>query len=226
MHFLVTFLEGIITFISPCLLPLLPVYISYLAGGLSGRAHSTGRTIIKSLGFILGFTIIFVVLGAAFGTLGRLLSRYQTWVNIIAGLIIIFFGITYTGLIRWNPFLKVKGPDLGQTASSSDFFGALIFGLVFSVSWTPCVGTFLGSALLLASQQGSALTGILLLLCYSAGLGVPFLICSVLLDRLSGAISWIKKHYRIINIICGIFLIVIGILIATGLIGKWMSLLA
>lgn len=234
MQYLITFLEGIITFISPCLLPLLPVYITYFAGGLSDgslpedntQQAGIGRTLIRTCGFIIGFTIVFIVLGAAFGTMGRILTRYQTWVNLVAGLIIIFFGITYTGIIKWNPFMKMSAPGSHKRMQGEGFFSAVLFGLVFSICWTPCVGTFLGSALMMASGQGSTLVGILLLLCYSAGLGIPFLIASVLIDRLAGAITWIKKHYRIINIICGIFLICIGILIATGLMGKWIGLLA
>ena len=223
MQYFITFLEGIITFISPCLLPLLPVYISFFAGDLDRKEGAgAGRSLLKASGFILGFTVLFVALGAAFSAAGQFLSRFGVWVNIVTGLIVIFFGLSYTGLIKWNPFMKVKGARLpgrvvaggnavsaGAGAGSggkrsglaAEFSGAFLFGLVFSISWTPCVGTFLGSALVLASQQGSVATGIIMLICYSAGLGIPFLICSVLLDRLVNAIAWIKKHYRIINMI-------------------------
>lgn len=231
MQYFVTFLEGIITFISPCLLPLLPVYITFFAGdpeknteGDSGR----GSAVIRALGFILGFTVIFIILGAAFATVGRFLNRWQTVVNIVAGAIVIFFALTYLDVIKWNPFLRAKGPSTAKLKGKNlgRFLEGFVFGLVFSISWTPCVGTFLGSALLLASQSGSTFTGILMLLAYSAGLGIPFLICSILIDRIFGAVNWIKKHYNIINKICGIFLLVVGVLMATGLLGKWISLLS
>ena len=235
MQYLVTFLEGIITFISPCLLPLLPVYITFFAGDpeknrgeCAGGDAGKGSAVIRALGFILGFTVIFVILGVAFAAVGRFLNKWQTVVNIVAGAIVIFFALTYLGVIKWNPFLKVKGPSTDRIKGKNlgKFVEAFVFGLVFSISWTPCVGTFLGSALLLASQSGTVMSGILMLLAYSAGLGIPFLICSVLLDRIFGAVNWIKKHYKIINTICGIFLLVIGVLMATGLLGKWISLLS
>ena len=231
MQYFVTFLEGIITFISPCLLPLLPVYITFFAGDPEKNTEGDvrkGSAIIRALGFILGFTVIFIILGAAFATVGRFLNRWQTVVNIVAGAIVIFFALTYLGVIKWNPFLRVQGPSANKLKGKNlgRFLESFVFGLVFSISWTPCVGTFLGSALLLASQSGSTFTGILMLLAYSAGLGIPFLICSVLIDRIFGAVNWIKKHYNIINKICGIFLLVVGVLMATGLLGKWISLLS
>lgn len=223
MQYLITFLEGIITFISPCLLPLLPVYISFFAGG---GERSTAVTLKRALGFILGFTVVFVLLGAAAGFIGNFFRKYQIWVNIITGIIIIFFGLIYLGVFKWNPFNSVKGPSLNGIEDKGGFLPAFIFGLVFSISWTPCVGTFLGSALALASGQGSTFKGIILLLCYSIGLGIPFLICAFVIDKLKSAISWIKKHYRVINIVSGCFLIAIGILTATGLLGRWIALLS
>ena len=111
-------------------------------------------------------------------------------------------------------------------ADNMNFFSALVFGVIFSVGWTPCVGAFLGSALALASQQGHALQGMLLLFVYSLGLGVPFVISAVLIDRLKTAFDWIKRHYQIINAICGGFLIVVGVLMATGLLGRFLNLLS
>ncbi|MBE6016305.1 MAG: cytochrome c biogenesis protein CcdA [Lachnospiraceae bacterium] len=232
MQYIVTFLEGIITFISPCLLPLLPVYITFFAGdpekAKAEGGSAKGAAVIRALGFILGFTVIFIVLGAAFATVGKFLNRWKTIVNIVSGLIVIFFALMYMGVIKWNPFLKVKGPSTEKLKGRNlgKFVEAFIFGLVFSISWTPCVGTFLGSALLLASQSGSTFTGILMLLAYSAGLGIPFMICAVLIDSIFGAVNWIKKHYKVINMICGIFLLAVGVLMATGLLGKWISLLS
>ena len=118
------------------------------------------------------------------------------------------------------------GSSLGSSFFSTGFFSAFLFGIVFSVGWTPCVGAFLGSALMLASQQGHVLEGMAMLLVYSLGLGIPFLISSLIVDKLKSAFDWIKMHYNIINKICGIFLVVIGILMATGLMGRFLALLS
>ncbi len=219
MQYLIAFLEGIITFISPCLLPMLPVYVSYFAGG---EERKQSRVIKNALGFILGFTAVFVLMGALAGFFGELTKKYSTAVNIVTGLIVIFFGLSFLGIFRLNIF---KGSRF-ENKSELGFFSALLFGIVFSVGWTPCVGAFLGSALMLAASGGSAVQGILMLLAYSIGLGIPFLISAVLIDRLKGAFNFIKRNYRIINIISGSLLIIIGILMATGLFGKLIMLAA
>ena len=219
MQYLISFLEGIITFISPCLLPMLPVYISYFAGG----GERTGKkTLINALGFVLGFTAVFVAMGALAGTLGSFLRKYQTWVNIIGGTIVIVFGLNYLGVLKLNLFRGFQGDVSGNMG----FFSALLFGVVFSVGWTPCVGAFLGSALMLASQQGHVLEGMGMLLSYSLGLGVPFLISAVLIDRLKTAFDWIKRNYKLVNVICGSLLILVGILMATGLMGLFLNALS
>ena len=220
MQYLISFLEGIITFISPCLLPMLPIYISYFAGG---GERSTKKTLTGALGFVLGFTCVFVAMGALAGTLGSFLTRYQTWVNVVSGIIVILFGLNYLGVLRINLF---RGSRRTVDTSDLGFFSAFVFGAIFSVGWTPCVGAFLGSALMLASQQGSAARGIGMLLCYSLGLGVPFIISAVLIDQLKGAFNWIKSHYAIINRICGGLLILVGIAMATGLMGRLLAVLS
>ena len=219
MQYLISFLEGIITFISPCLLPMLPIYISYFAGG---GVRSSRKTLSTALGFVLGFTLMFVAMGALAGTLGSFLVRHQTAVNLISGAIVILFGLNYLGIFRLQLF---RGAAKGMDVRNLSFFSAMLFGLIFSVGWTPCVGAFLGSALMLASQQGQILTGMLMLLCYSLGLGVPFLISAVLIDQLKGAFNFIKRNYRIVNLVCGSFLILVGILMATGTIGRLLNLL-
>lgn len=220
MQYLVSFLEGIITFISPCLLPMLPVYLSYFAGG---GQRSTRKTMRGALGFVLGFTVVFVALGALAGTLGSFLKTHQTAVNIVSGLIVIFFGLNFLGIFRLNLF---KGSRVGMQSREMGFFSAVLFGVVFSIGWTPCVGAFLGSALMLASQQGSLLIGMGMLLCYSLGLGIPFLMSAVLIDRLKAAFDFIKRHYQVINAVCGCLLIAIGILMATGLLGRVLTVLS
>lgn len=219
MQYVISFLEGIITFISPCLLPMLPIYISYFAGG---GERTTRKTLLGALGFVSGFSVIFVAMGALAGTIGSFLREYQTMVNVISGLVVILFGLNFLGIFKWNLF---RGG--GKTVNSHEmgFFSAMLFGMVFSLGWTPCVGAFLGSALMLASQQGHVIKGMLMLLCYSLGLGIPFLLSAILIDYLKSAFNWIKKHYRIINTVSGCFLILVGILMATGTLGQLLSLL-
>ena len=219
MQYFVLFLEGIITFISPCLLPMLPIYISYFAGG----NRTTKKTMIGAVGFVLGFTAVFVAMGALAGTLGGFLRTYQTAVNIISGLIVIVFGLNYLGVLNLNIF---RGGNQSVNVKDLGFISAILFGIVFSVGWTPCVGAFLGSALMMASQQGHVAEGMLMLLVYSLGLGIPFLLSAVLIDRLKSAFDWVKKNYRIINIFSGSLLIVIGLLMATGMLGKLLSILS
>ncbi len=220
MQYLISFLEGIITFISPCLLPMLPIYISYFAGG---GERTTKRTLSGALGFVLGFTCVFVAMGALAGTLGSFLTRYQTWVNVISGSIVILFGLNYLGALRLNLF---RGSTRTVNTTDMGFGSAVVFGMIFSVGWTPCVGAFLGSALMLASQQGHVVEGMVMLLCYSLGLGVPFLLSAVLIDQLKGAIQWIKRNYTWINRISGILLIIVGIAMATGLMGRLLAVLS
>lgn len=220
MQYVVAFLEGIITFISPCLLPMLPIYISYFAGG---GQQSTRKTLRGALGFVMGFTIIFVILGALAGTVGSFLKEHQTAVNIVSGLIVVFFGLNFLGVFKLNIFKGVKR-DVNTT--DMGFLSALVFGVVFSIGWTPCVGAFLGSALMLASQQGHVLRGMLMLFVYSLGLGIPFILSAVLIGYLKSAFNWIKGHYNIINQICGAFLILVGILMATGTMGRLLGLLS
>ena len=220
MQYFISFLEGMITFISPCLLPMLPVYLSYFAGG---GEHTLRSTLRGALGFVAGFTAVFVCMGALAGTVGGVLRQYQTAVNIVSGAVVILFGLNYLGVLRLNLF---RGPGGTVKGDGLGFFPALMFGVIFSLGWTPCVGAFLGSALMLASQQGHAAEGMLMLLLYSLGLGVPFLLSAVLIDYLKSAFGWIKAHYRAINLVCGGFLVLVGVLMATGLMGRLISLLS
>ena len=210
MQYLVSFLEGVITFISPCLLPMLPVYVSYFAGG---GERSTKKTLTAALGFVLGFTAVFVAMGALAGTVGGFFGSHRRAVDVISGAVVICFGLHFLGVLKWNLF---RGGSARVNTENLGFGSAMLFGMVFSVGWTPCVGAFLGSALMLASQQGQALTGMTLLLCYSLGLGVPFVVSALLIDQLKGAFGWIKRNYGLINRICGGLLILVGIAMAAG----------
>lgn len=219
MQYVIAFLEGIITFISPCLLPMLPIYLSYFAGG---GERSLGRTLRGASGFVTGFTLVFVALGALAGTAGSFLRDHQTAVNLVSGSVVILFGLNFLGVLRLDLF---RGSRRAAPASCVGFFPALLLGIVFSVGWTPCVGAFLGSALMLASQQGHMAEGVLMLLAYSLGLGIPFLLSAVLIDSLKSTFDWIKRHYGVINRICGGLLVLLGILMATGSLGRLLALL-
>ena len=220
MQYMISFLEGIITFISPCLLPMLPIYISYFAGG---GERSTRKTLTGALGFVTGFTLVFMAMGALAGTVGGFLKTHQTAVNLISGLIVIFFGLNFLGVFKLELF---RGGSGRMNTGNLNFFSALLFGMIFSLGWTPCVGAFLGSALMLASQQGHVVEGMLMLLAYSMGLGIPFLLSAVLIDYLKSAFYWIKRNYKMINLVSGGFLILVGILMATGMLGRLLTLLS
>lgn len=219
MQYLISFLEGVISFISPCLLPMLPIYVSYFA---AGRTDASGNTTLKNaLGFVLGFTLSFVALGLFFGILGSFLLDYAFLVNIVLGGLVVLFGLGFMGVIK--PIIDLKGASRANTENLS-FLKAVAFGMIFSISWTPCVGAFLGTALAMASVSGSALQGTLMLLCFSAGLGIPFILSALLIDKLKTAFDFIKKYYQTINFVCGLFLVVIGILMMTGQLSRFLSL--
>jgi len=220
MQYLLLFLEGIITFISPCLLPMLPAYVSFFAAGESNKRKS----VVNSLGFVTGFTFVFVVFGAFAGTVGHLLNDYSIFVNIVTGLIVIILGLNFMGIIKIR--LLNSAANRAANVKNLKFFSSVLFGTVFSISWTPCVSAFLGAALMMASSQGGMVNGILMLLVYSLGLGIPFVASALLIDRLKGAFDFIKRNYKTITIISGVLLVIIGILMATGLMGRYLSLLA
>ena len=220
MEYMISFLEGIITFISPCLLPMLPIYVTYFAGG---GERTMKKTLVNAFGFVLGFTIVFMAMGALAGTVGSFLRNHQTLVNIIGGGIVIVFGLNFLGVFNLNLF---RGSDRQVNTEDMSFLSALLFGLVFSIGWTPCVGAFLGSALMLAGQAGHVLQGMGMLLSYSMGLAVPFLISAVLIDQLKSTFDWIKQHYTLINRISGGFLVLVGLMMASGILGRLLSLLS
>lgn len=218
MQYVFSFLEGIISFISPCLLPMLPIYVSYFAAGHDRDRDKTA--LVNALAFVLGFTLVFVALGLFFGTLGSFLQSYSTVVNIILGAIVVLFGLGFMGIIK--PIFGMKGMKSADT-KNLNFFKAMMFGMIFSISWTPCVGAFLGSALAMASASGSALQGTIMLLCFSAGLGIPFVLSALLIDQLETTFDFIKRNYKVINFICGLLLVIIGILMMTGLLEKFLT---
>jgi len=219
MDYILIFLEGIVAFISPCLLPLLPVYISYFAG--QNTQDDKSRTLINALGFVAGFTVVYSTMGVFAGYAGTVLQQHQTFVNIVTGLIVIVFGLNFMGVFNLKFLGTVKGFQIRQREPR--FFSSLLFGLVFSIGWTPCTGVFLGTALMMATQRGGSLTGFLMLFCFSLGLGIPFIISAMLIERLKSTFNMIKRNYRVIHLACGLFLVIIGLLMATGLLGKYLA---
>ena len=223
MQYLITFLEGMITFISPCVLPMIPVYVLYFTGD-DGESGGWSKTLLRALGFVLGFTMLFVALGVFAATLGSLLMRYQRAVNLVTGAIVVLFGLHYMGALHIPLLARTMKPNVNVEAKG--FFSCLLLGAVFAVGWSPCTGAFLGSAMMLAATQAGAMQGMLLLLCYSLGLGVPFVLCALLIDQLKGAFTFIKRHYGVINKVCGAFLIVVGVLMMTGWFARISAMLA
>ena len=164
---------------------------------------------INSIGFVLGFTIVFIVLSILASRLGGIISNNIKYVKILFGIIIILLGLNYMEILKIKLLNKTKG--INKKVKDLNFFKALVFGMLFSISWTPCIGTFLASALLLIAKNQDMVKGILLMLIYSVGLGIPFIISAVLLEKLKEVFNFIKKHYDIIKKISGVILIIMGI---------------
>lgn len=206
MEFLFTFLEGIASFISPCVLPMLPIYISYFAGKEDSK---TSRALLNSIGFVIGNTIIFILFAIIASYAGALALGIQKYIKILFGVVIIILGLNYMGILKikfLNKEIRVK-----NKIDDFTFFKTILFGMMFSISWTPCIGSFLGSALLLIANKQNILQGILLMLVYSIGFGIPFIISAVLIEKLKNFYNLIKKSYKTIKIISGVILIVMGV---------------
>ncbi|WRS26440.1 cytochrome c biogenesis CcdA family protein [Oscillospiraceae bacterium MB08-C2-2] len=215
------FSEGLFAFLSPCILPMLPIYLLYLSG-TGNMQENRDRLIRNTVGFICGFTLVFVGLGATASGLGSLLSQHRDWLQRIGGVIMIVFGLHFMGILRISFLNQTK--TLQANTKDLRFFSSLLFGGAFSLGWTPCLGPFLGSALLLASNSSTLPQGIALLFVFSMGLGVPFLLTALLWDRLQGAMRFIKKHLNKIKMISGTLLIIVGLLMLFDLFGYYMGL--
>ena len=206
MDYVFTFLEGIASFISPCLLPMLPIYISYFIGE---DDKNTSKAVINASGFVLGFTIVFLILSIFASKLGIFISSNIKYIKIVFGIIIIFFGLNYMEIFKIK-FLN-KSKVINADTKNLNFIKAMLFGILFSISWTPCIGTFLSSALLLVAKQQDMIKGILLMVVYSIGLGIPFIISVALIEKLKEMFDFIKKNYNAIKKISGIILIIMGV---------------
>ncbi|MBR4111042.1 MAG: cytochrome c biogenesis protein CcdA [Clostridia bacterium] len=209
MEYLFTFIEGIASFISPCLLPMLPIYVSYFVG--KNDDEKNNKALINSIGFVTGFTILFMLLGIFASTIGTLISSNIKYIKILFGIIIIVLGLNYADFIKIK--LLNKQSNMKANTKNLNFIKSMLFGMIFSISWTPCVGAFLSSALLLIAKEQDILKGIVLMLLYSIGIGIPFIISAVLLDKLKNVFTFIKKNYGIIKKISGVILILMGIYI-------------
>ena len=208
MDYILTFLEGIASFISPCLLPMVPIYISYFIGE---DDNNNKKAILNSIGFVLGFTTVFLILSIFASKLGAILSTNIRYIKIFFGVVIILFGLNYMGILNIKFLNKSKSKNIDT--KNFNFIKAILFGILFSISWTPCIGTFLSSALLLIAKEQDILKGIILMLLYSIGLGIPFIISAILIEKLKSVFDFIKKHYDVIKRISGVILIGAGIYI-------------
>lgn len=205
-----------VSFVSPCVLPIVPGYLSYMSGLEVSEEDKGGlRTGIVALGFVLGFSAIFVALGASATLLGSFLRDHQRGLTIASGVFIIFMGLIFMGALK-VPWLYQE--KRFHPTTKAGFWGSTVLGVAFAFGWSPCIGATLGAVLTMAagsSAEGGALEGALLLAVYSLGLGVPFLLAGVGFGRLTGVLSWLRKRTRAINLASGVLLIVVGILFVT-----------
>ena len=212
------FVEGLAAFLSPCILPMLPLYLLYLAGETE---EAQARPLLKILCFILGFTLVFLLLGAGATAIGQLLHQYQGWLGRIGGLVMILLGLSYMGVFQLPFFHRIK---CGSAPKKLSPLKAIAFGAALAVSWTPCIGPLLGSALLMAGKSASLWGGLLLLLCFSLGLGIPFLATGLLYHKLSGVLAFLKRHTRTIQLFSGALLILAGLTMLFDLFKYWSAL--
>lgn len=214
------FSAGILSFASPCVLPLIPSYVTYITGLSLERLRSEGEkghrleTFFHSIAFVIGFSIIFILLGASATVLGQLMARHQTLLRKIGGVLVVIFGLHFTGLINIR-FLQVyKKAELKEKPMG--YLGSVMIGLVFGAGWTPCIGPILSSILLYASTAETMTKGIMLLTAYSLGLGIPFIISAVAINRFLSFFQGIIRHMKALTVASGVLLIIIGIMIYTN----------
>lgn len=212
-----SFLAGILTFISPCVLPLIPAYITFITGFSLDKLNENKNAALiffHSLIFVFGFSFIFVLMGLSATYIGSFFSDNINVLRWIGGIVIIIFGIHLTGLFKIS-FLYKQLSFTNTAGRKLNYAGVFLIGCAFAVGWTPCVGPILSSILILASTQGKMFNGAVLLASYSFGLGIPFILTALFINKFLSFFNAIKKHYNLIEIITGILLVLIGILIIT-----------
>jgi cytochrome c-type biogenesis protein len=218
LSFGVAFLAGLASFLSPCVLPLVPIYLAQLVGqsvsqAADGQQERTPRltTFLHAMMFVLGFTLAFVALGATASTLGSFLRAYQLLLRHIGGIVLVMFGLHLTGILRLPIFYWQK--RFAFRPSRPTYPASLLIGLIFAIGWTPCVGLILGPILGLAANAATLRQGVMLLLFYSLGLGLPFLLLGLGVDQLSSVLKWLKPHVGKIEIGTGVVMMVAGAMI-------------
>ena len=213
---LAAFLAGILSFLSPCVLPLVPGYVSLISGATvedlqSDEGHMLGKVMLHSLTFILGFSIVFIALGAVATGIGQLANEYHNLLAKFAGVIVIIFGLHLTGLLKIKAFYADK--RLHDVKGGSSALGSFAVGFAFAFGWTPCIGPILATILVFAGAQETVLKGVLLLAVYSLGLAVPFLLTSLGVDRFLGFYTRFRRHLHTVEVVSGVLLIAVGVLI-------------
>ncbi|GHF67862.1 cytochrome c biogenesis CcdA family protein [Seohaeicola zhoushanensis] len=214
----VALLGGLISFLSPCVLPVVPPYLAYMSGvslgEIQGQAAGRRKAVLASVFFVLGLSTVFLLLGFTASALGRMFLQYRETFGQVSGVIVIVFGLHFLGLFR-IPFLdreaRIEAGDNGGSA-----FGAYILGLAFAFGWTPCIGPQLSAILSLAAAEGSVARGTFLLGVYAAGLGIPFLLAAMFLARSLTLMNRIKRHMGVIEKVMGLLLVVVGLALVTG----------
>ncbi|SEQ83814.1 cytochrome c biogenesis CcdA family protein [Thalassovita taeanensis] len=214
----VALMAGVISFVSPCVLPIVPPYLAYMSGvslgDLTEGKGGRNKALLPALFFVMGLSTVFLFLGFTASAIGAVFLGYQDWFNTIAGLSVMVFGAHFIGVYR-IPFLDREARlDAGDRGGSA--LGAYVLGLAFAFGWTPCIGPQLGAILSLAAGEGSVARGTLLLAVYAFGLGVPFLLVAAFLPRLTGVMGWMKRHMEQIERVMGLLLWTIGLLMLTG----------
>ncbi len=214
----VALFAGVLSFLSPCVLPIVPPYLAYMSGvslnDLSDTSKRSSRALLPALFFVMGLSTVFLLLGFAASAAGMMFLQYQSWFNTIAGIVVMVFGAHFIGVFRIGFLDREARMDAGDKGGTS--FGAYILGLAFAFGWTPCIGPQLGAILSLAASEASVTRGTTLLAVYAIGLGVPFLLVAAFLPRLGGLMSWMKRHMAQIERIMGLLLWTIGLLMLTG----------
>ena len=213
------FLEGFLAFISPCMLPMLPVYLMYLAAETENGKRAS---VVNTLGFVAGFTAVFMAMGATATSIGAMLNDHRALMQQVSGVVIIVFGLHFLGVFNIG-FLDIE-KKLNVETSRRGFVGSLFFGGAFSLGWTPCLGPFLGSALVLAGSGKTVAEGMFYLFVFSMGLGIPYILAALFFTRIKGIFQWLKKNGKVIKKVSGVILIAAGAAIATNTFGYWASL--